>query len=329
VFLTLLINAAHVWKADAKVGHSRVTELREAIHVGKSNHHIADRDIHQYWEEFDNKLDQFNATFEDLICTNPDDLRAIHSEMNNSIEMVRFSWYLKQEQLMVLYNALHHENYTDTALANEEVGELCSGLNEYIIMANETAQEEKIELDSHLQFIFDLQTMMDIEPCPCVWGDWSEWSDCSTTCGTELQQRVRVIVKEAINGGMECQGESSEQRYCNEITCCPVDCIWGEWEDWPACPSGCPVGGGLQEKTRTRIIVVEASCNGTECAGNDFETEHCSREDEVLILHAELLDLYETVVQERDQLTDDVEELNNDIEECQSDLATSIQTGVK
>ena len=54
------------------------------------------------------------------------------------------SWYLKQEQLTELYTILHHENYTDTALAKGEdkIEELCQGLNEYIIKVNETAQEE-------------------------------------------------------------------------------------------------------------------------------------------------------------------------------------------
>jgi len=65
---------------------------------------------------------------------------------------------------------------------------------------------------------------------------------------------------------------------------------------------------------------MEASCNGTECIGNDFETEHCSREQEVLLIHAELLELHESVMLERDELTDDVEELNNDVEELNNDV---------
>ena len=45
---------------------------------------------------------------------------------------VEFAWHLKQEQLLVLYRILHHENYTDTALAkgNDKVEDLCAGLNE-------------------------------------------------------------------------------------------------------------------------------------------------------------------------------------------------------
>ena len=55
-----------------------------------------------------------------------------------------------------------------------------------------------------------------------------------------------------------------------------VDCKWGQWEPWGDCPSGCD-----QEKTRIRQMVVEASCNGMECEGNDYEKKICSREEEL------------------------------------------------
>ena len=63
-----------------------------------------------------------------------------------------------------------------------------------------------------------------------------------------------------------------------------VDCVWNTWEDWPACPSGCPTGGGLQKKTRTRSKAIEAECNGQECDGLDYEKKHCSREQEIVEL---------------------------------------------
>ena len=80
-----------------------------------------------------------------------------------------------------------------------------------------------------------------------------------------------------------------------------VDCVWNTWEDWPACPSGCPVGGGLQEKTRTRSKAVAAACNGIDCAGPDFEKEHCSREEE-------LLEMLQVCKKEEDDLADAITE---------------------
>ena len=49
--------------------------------------------------------------------------------------------------------------------------------------------------------------------------------------------------------------------------------------------SGCD-----QEKTRIRQMVVEASCNGMECEGNDYEKKICSREEELADQVRALLD---------------------------------------
>ena len=69
-----------------------------------------------------------------------------------------------------------------------------------------------------------------------------------------------------------------------------VDCKWGEWEAWGDCPSGCD-----QEKTRVRQMIVEASCNGIECDGNDYEKKLCSREEELAEQMRALLDENESL----------------------------------
>ena len=135
---------------------------------------------------------------------------------------VEMAWHLKQEQLTELYSILHHENYSDTALAkgDDEVEDLCAGLNEYIIKANETAQKEIIEIDDHKQVVIYWKARIDDEPCSCEWAEWSEWSECSKTCKVGSTQRSRRIAKEAINGGLDCQGDDYEQKDCNYDVCC-------------------------------------------------------------------------------------------------------------
>ena len=132
------------------------------------------------------------------------------------------AWHLKQEQLKELNSVLHHENYTDTALSkgDDQIEELCKGLNDYIIKANASTHQFKLEIDVHLQEVINLKVKMDKEPCPCEWGNWSEWSQCSTTCEAGKSQRERVISKPAINGGLECVGDESEERTCNQDVCC-------------------------------------------------------------------------------------------------------------
>jgi len=257
-------------------------ELKNIMEMGKLKNEVVDRDINQYWAEFQSEKTLFESKFDELICTKPEELRAIHHEMDIFIQKTVMAWHLKQEQLVELNEILHHENYTDTALAKgDETAEVCAGLNEYIIKVNASTHVFKIEVDTHVQEVIDLKYKMDTAPCPCEWAAWSEWSECSTTCEAGNSHRERVIAKEAINNGEECKGPSSEDKTCNEDVCCPVDCKWNDWEEWPTCPSGCPVGGGLQKKTRTRSKAIEAQCNGRECDGPDFEKKDCSREIEI------------------------------------------------
>ena len=70
---------------------SRVNDLEETIEMGKAQSYTADRDLHEYWSEFDAKRELFDSTFDDLICTKPEDLREIHNEMNISIQKVSSS----------------------------------------------------------------------------------------------------------------------------------------------------------------------------------------------------------------------------------------------
>jgi len=293
----------------------RLAVLRETIQEGTSGTEATDQDMHAYWAAFRNKKAEFEAQFDSLICTDPEKLRAIHKELEQLGQEVERAWDTKQKQLKELNKVLHHEEYSESGIANgnDAIQDECAGLDEYIKKANETAQEEKKELDEHGVEVIDLKTHMDDAPCPCVWEDWSDWSECSTTCGAGLQHRDRIIAKEAINGGEACQGDTNEIETCNEDVCCPVDCVWNEWEAWPACPSGCPVGGGLQEKTRTRTIHRNATCNGIKCEGVDFEKEDCSREEEVL-------KILETIKFDKNQLASELESCKRGIisERCPS-----------
>ncbi|KAL4624102.1 adhesion G protein-coupled receptor B2-like isoform X1 [Arapaima gigas] len=57
-----------------------------------------------------------------------------------------------------------------------------------------------------------------IAACPAsgIWGPWSSWSDCSQTCGSGSQQRVRECQ------GDSCHGSEDETRLCGEEQC-PAD----------------------------------------------------------------------------------------------------------
>lgn len=102
-------------------------------------------------------------------------------------------------------------------------------------------------------------------PCPfaCQWGGWSDW-ECSATCGQGTNSRHRSVQAPAENGGLPCDGQSSESRECVLQEHCPVDCQWSDWSDWHGCSVTC--GQGLSNRNRTRRIYEEhggQACYGT------------------------------------------------------------------
>jgi len=287
------------------VQEDRTIILNKVIENGKSSNVETDRHMHLDWDRFRQLKSEYDSKFDELICTDPDQLRDMHRELDELSKKVELGWNLKQEQLDDLVDVLHNENYNATGLStgNEGVDDLCQGLQEYIDKVNHTAWEvEKPELDDHLQEVIDIKIAIDTHPCPCVWGEWSIWSDCSTTCEAGERSRERVILKVAINNGTECEGDHDESEVCNADVCCPVNCVWNLWEEWNACPSGCD-----QHTTRTRTKAVVAVCNGTDCIGEDFEEKSCFRERE---------------------LEDKIAVLKQQIDQCQDNPTTISYNGI-
>ena len=134
------------------------------------------------------------------------------------------AWLLKQGLLKELHTILHHEKYTDTALleakGDYQSHEICKELNDYIIKTNASTHQFKVQIDRHLQWVINSKVRMENEPCPCEWEIWSEWSKCSTTCQAGKSHRERKIGKPPINGGLECEVGTLEERTCNQYICC-------------------------------------------------------------------------------------------------------------
>ncbi|CAB4065357.1 unnamed protein product [Lepeophtheirus salmonis] len=102
--------------------------------------------------------------------------------------------------------------------------------------------------------------------CP-VYGPWSEWSTCSTTCGEGIQKRKREC------SGDFCEGASIETKKCSGNVC-PV---WTEWSDWTECSVTC--GGG-----RRRVKSGNVSCHLENDLGGLFVLERVTSPKNAIII---------------------------------------------
>lgn len=65
-------------------------------------------------------------------------------------------------------------------------------------------------------------TQQTASPVNCLYGDWSDWSACSATCGTGTVTRSRVVLVQGSCGGVTCDDSTLvEQAPC---TMQPCDC---------------------------------------------------------------------------------------------------------
>ena len=53
----------------------------------------------------------------------------------------------------------------------------------------------------------------------CEWGEYGEWTPCTKTCDGGFQTRFRDVIQDSLNGGLDCEGESTDLRVCNEHAC--------------------------------------------------------------------------------------------------------------
>eukprot|EP00930_Biecheleria_cincta_P066153 TRINITY_DN5216_c0_g3_i1.p1 TRINITY_DN5216_c0_g3~~TRINITY_DN5216_c0_g3_i1.p1 ORF type:complete len:1485 (+),score=229.48 TRINITY_DN5216_c0_g3_i1:302-4456(+) len=110
-------------------------------------------------------------------------------------------------------------------------------------------------------------------PIHCAWGDWQDWSFCSSSCDHGKHSRTRSMATEPMYGGEECKGSAADIKNCTDLPLCPVDCEWDEWTDWQACSKTCGNDGFSR---RARVRKQYESNGGHVCYGTEDDEQSCT-----------------------------------------------------
>lgn len=123
---------------------------------------------------------------------------------------------------------------------------------------------------------------------PCVFGEWSGWSECSGTCGGQTH-RSRSITD---NGNCILPGQASrtgavlkETVACGQRECSTSSCRLSMWEEWSKCTSDCGIGATWRTRKileigdtlgcNTALEEVKAcedkQCDGIDCLWGEWE----------------------------------------------------------
>jgi len=120
----------------------------------------------------------------------------------------------------------------------------------------------------------------------CEIADWSDWSQCTASCGGGQKVRTREVLELPQGAGKECSEALKETDRCNEEVDCDTEvkaCKWDSWEEWGHCSFHEATGNSMLrdcsgERTRTRKVKQEATQMGHSCLAKDsVELQECEK----------------------------------------------------
>ena len=124
----------------------------------------------------------------------------------------------------------------------------------------------------------DVQCVTDtVCPVNGGWSLWSDWTMCSSTCGSGMTERIRTCSNPpALFGGEPCVGIDREEILCETGMSCPIDGNWSPWSEFTLCSTSC--GSGTTQRQRA-CNSPTPQYNGKPCLGDGIEIMICSNDN--------------------------------------------------
>ncbi|CAK8693924.1 unnamed protein product [Clavelina lepadiformis] len=124
---------------------------------------------------------------------------------------------------------------------------------------------------------YDIFTCVLLLDCPTggggpstAWNAWGRWSECSRSCGSGRQSRMRRC---STGNVRDCSGGNRMNLRCNTQPCVTTSAVWRAWGRWGDCSQSC--GGGRQSRTRTCSTGTNGDCSGTNQSSRACNTQVC------------------------------------------------------
>lgn len=179
---------------------------------------------------------------------------SLHCDVEGQPEP-QMNWY-RNNELLTNENPISSDNFTD--ISNRT---FWSSNKRHLRIINATMENFGEYTCQAYNKLGEINRDFHIVVTP-YWGEWSEWGECTKTCGHGVKKRHRICNRiQSHQSQINCTGQDEEFEECIRRAC---------ELDWSPCSKTCGYGQTYRVIGNTVEI---ASCFRQPCAKNSFDKQ--------------------------------------------------------